>query len=132
MKWRKRGQIFEFDRSAFGAAYVGFAQSPQVLVFEDFVRVYFSTRQRTSGAKFLSIVQYVEMDKGFKGIRDCSTHTVVPLGKLGTFDEHGIFPFSVFRHAGRVWGYSNGWSRRRSVSVETGIGLAKSDDDGRT
>lgn len=132
MKWRKLGQIFDFEQSGFGADYIGFAQSPQALVFQDYVRIYFSTRQRTENGKFVSIVQYVDMDKGFKTILNRSAHTVVPLGKLGTFDEHGIFPFSVFRHAGQVWGYSNGWNRRKAVSVDTGIGLAISSDDGET
>lgn len=132
MKWRKIGQIFNFDQSGFGMDYVGFAQSPQVLVCNELVRIYFSTRQRTPNGKFVSMVQYVEMDRSFTGIQGRSKHTVIQLGKLGTFDEHGIFPFCVFRHAGRVWGYSNGWSRRRSVSVETGIGLAVSEDGGQT
>jgi len=132
MKWRKRGLIFDFDQSDFVGDYVGFSQSPQVLYFDDYVRVYFSTRQRTDSDKFISIVQYVDMDKDFGSILGRSTHDVVALGKLGTFDEHGIFPFSVFRHAEQVWGYSNGWSRRKSVSVETGIGLAISCDEGQT
>ncbi len=132
MKWRKLGQIFDFDKSGFNSDYVGFAQAPQALVFQDYVRIYFSTRQRTVNGKFVSIVQYVDMDKGFERILNYSAHTVVPLGKLGTFDEHGIFPFSIFRHADQVWGYSNGWSRRKSVSVDTGIGLAISGDHGRT
>ena len=121
MKWHRRGQIFDFDTSAFSAEYVGFAQSPQVLDCGDFVRIYFSTRQRSSEGKFVSLIQYVEMDRGFRNVLRTSSHTVVPLGGLGTFDEHGIFPFSVFRHGDGVWGYSNGWSRRKSVSVETSI-----------
>ena len=132
MKWRKLGQIFIFDHSGFGSDYIGYAQAPQALIFHDFVRIYFSTRQVTENGKFVSIIQYVDMDKLFGTILNRSAHTVIPLGKLGTFDEHGIFPFSVFRHADQVWGYSNGWNRRKSVSVDTGIGLAFSNDEGQT
>ena len=130
MKWIPRGQIFQFDESSFNGEFLGFAQSPQVLDCGDFVRIYFSTRQQSANGKFLSVIQYIEMDLEFKAILGRSHGTVVPLGDLGTFDEHGIFPFSVFRHGDAVWGYSNGWSRRKSVSVETSIGLAISHDGG--
>jgi hypothetical protein len=132
MKWHRRGQIFDFDTSAFCTDYVGFAQSPQVLDCGDCVRIYFSTRKQSAEGKFVSIIQYIEMDPDFCRVLRRSNHSVVPLGELGTFDEHGIFPFSVFRHGNAVWGYSNGWSRRKSVSVETSIGLAQSGDQGLT
>jgi predicted GH43/DUF377 family glycosyl hydrolase len=132
MKWRKLGQIFEFNCSGFADEFFGYAQSPQALVFEDRVRFYFSTRLPPENGKFVSVVQYVDMSKDFRTVLGRSRGTVVPLGKLGTFDEHGIFPFSVFRHEDAVWGYSNGWNRRKSVSVDTAIGLAISRDEGRT
>jgi hypothetical protein len=57
---------------------------------------------------------------------------VIPLGGLGCFDEHGIFPMSVMRHGGAIYAYTCGWNRRVSVSVDTAIGLAISLDDGLT
>ena len=132
MKWRRLGQVFDFNSSSFAGEFVGFAQSPQALVFKDFVRFYFSTRPPAENGRFVSVVQYVDMSKDFQAVLGRSRGTVVPLGKLGTFDEHGIFPFSVFRHEDKVWGYSNGWNRRKSVSVDTAIGLAISHDEGQT
>lgn len=132
MKWRRIGQVFDFDTSDFAREFIGFAQSPQALVLDDRVRFYFSTRERSDNGKFLSQVQYVELSRDFRTVLGRSHGTVVPLGKLGTFDEHGIFPFSVFRHGDEVWGYSNGWNRRKSVSVDTAIGLAISRDQGKT
>jgi len=132
LKWKKLGQIFDFDSSEFAQEFIGFAQSPQALLFDDRVRFYFSTRQRTDGGKFVSVIQYVDMDMDFSTIVDRSRGLVIPLGKLGTFDEHGIFPLSVFRHDDEVRGYSNGWNRRKSVSVDTAIGLAISHDGGDT
>lgn len=132
MKWRKIGQIFDFAHSDFAGEFIGFAQAPQALVFEDRVRFYFSTRPPPSNGKFVSVVQYIDMSKDFQRVLGRSRGTVVSLGKLGAFDEHGIFPFSVFRHDGVIWGYSNGWNRRTSVSVDTAIGLAISHDEGRT
>jgi hypothetical protein len=132
MKWRRIGQVFDFTRSDFASDFIGFAQSPQALVFEDRVRFYFSTRPPAENGKFVSVVQYIDMSKDFRIVLGRSHGTVLPLGKLGTFDEHGIFPFSVFHHDGAVWGYSNGWNRRKSVSVDTAIGLAISHDGGCT
>jgi hypothetical protein len=132
MKWKKLGQIFDFAQSDFNNDFIGFAQSPQALVFDDFVRIYFSTRKQSENGKYLSIVQFVDMDKSFNFVKNISRHTVIELGKLGTFDEHGIFPITVFRHNDLVYGYTNGWSRRISVSVDTGIGMALSYDDGYT
>ncbi|MBP9932978.1 MAG: hypothetical protein KBF25_04745 [Chitinophagaceae bacterium] len=111
---------------------VEFAQSPQTLVFDDFVRVFFSTRERDQTGKFLSHISYVDFDKTFQKIINISTDTVIPLGKLGCFDEHGIFPLNIFKDKDRVLGFISGWSRRVSVSVDTAIGLAISNDNGLT
>jgi hypothetical protein len=51
---------------------------------------------------------------------------------LGCFDEHGIFPASIFRDGGRVLAFTSGWNRKVSVSTDAAIGLAISDDDGLT
>jgi hypothetical protein len=72
------------------------------------------------------------MTPDFSAVLSVSQHSVLPLGGLGSFDEHGIFPMNVLRHNGQVWGYTCGWNRRKSVAVDTAIGLVVSDDDGRT
>ena len=101
-------------------------------MFEDFVRIYFSTRALDSNGKFLSHVAFVDMGKNLRDIIRVSDQTVIPLGNLGCFDEHGIFPMNVVRVDEAVYGYTCGWNRRVSVSVDTAIGLAISRDDGLT
>lgn len=132
MQWEKMGQIFVFDESPFKDRFASHAQSPQALVLDDRIRVYFSTRVVDDTGKFLSHVQYVDFDPAFRDIIDHSEHEVIPLGKLGTFDEHGIFPLSPVRVGDRVYGYTNGISRRVSVDVESGAGIAVSSDGGKT
>ena len=133
MKWRKLGKIFDPTQVDLPRGCVQFAQAPQALVFADFVRVFFSTRSvEARTGKYLSRVAFVDMDKSLRHVLRVSDDVVIPLGELGSFDEHGIFPMSVVRHEGRVYGYTCGWSRRASVSVETAIGLAVSRDDGVT
>ncbi len=133
VKWKKLGKIFDPTKFDLPDGCAEFAQSPQALVFGDFVRIYFSTRSvdKTNG-KYLSHVAFVDMDEALREVIAVSRHTVIGLGRLGCFDEHGIFPMNVLRHGGRVLGYTCGWSRRVSVSVDTAIGLAISRDDGRT
>lgn len=133
MKWLKQGKIFDPTQHQLPNGCVQFAQSPQALVFDEFVRIYFSTRSVDPvNGKFLSHVAYVDMKKNLRDVIGVSQQTVIPLGDLGCFDEHGIFPMSVMRHGDAVYGYTCGWNRRVSVSVDTAIGLAISRDDGRT
>ena len=133
MKWKKLGKIFDPTQHKLPNECVQFAQSPQALVFDDFVRIYFSTRSvdKISG-KYLSQIAFVDMGKNLRDVMRVSDKTVIPLGKLGCFDEHGIFPMSVIRHGDSVYGYTCGWNRKVSVSVDTAIGLAISRDDGLT
>ena len=133
MKWKKLGKIFDPRDFDLPNGCVEFAQSPQALVFDDFVRIYFSARQKDPrNDKYLSHVSFVDMKKNFKEIINVAKHTVIELGKLGCFDEHGIFPMHVIRRKDEIYGYTCGWNRKVSVSVDTSIGLAISNDNGLT
>lgn len=133
MRWHKLGKIFDPTQHSLPHGCTQFAQSPQALVFEDFVRIYFSTRafDHTS-RKYLSHVAFIDVTKDFRNIVHVSNHTVLPLGELGCFDEHGIFPINPVRCGAEILAYVTGWTRRVSVSVDTGIGLAISKDGGFT
>jgi hypothetical protein len=131
MAWKKLGKIFDPTEHSLPNECHQFAQAPQALVFDDYVRVYFSTRAvDKNNGKFLSHIAFVDFAKNLRDVIRVSDKTVIPLGKLGCFDEHGIFPMNVVRNRDAVYGYTCGWSRRVSVSVETAIGLAVSHDRG--
>lgn len=132
MKWKKLGKIFDPTEHALPNRCMEFAQSPQALVLADRVRVYFSTRERDSVGKYLSHVAYADFSRDMGQLLGVSQHTVLPLGGLGCFDEHGIFPINVLRDGDRVLAYTTGWNRKVSVSVDAAIGLAISYDDGIT
>lgn len=133
MKWKKLGKIFDPTQYKLPNDCVQFAQSPQALVFDEFIRVYFSTRAvDKNNGKYLSHIAFVDMRKDLSDVIRVSDKTVISLGELGCFDEHGIFPMSVMRHGDAVYGYTCGWNRRVSVSVDTAIGLCISRDDGLT
>jgi hypothetical protein len=132
VKWRKRGLLFEPQRHTLPFGCNEFAQSPQAAVFDDFVRIYFSTRSRDAAGQYLSQIAFVDVDLALERVLRVSQAPVIPLGALGSFDEHGIFPINPVRHGGRIYAFTCGWSRRVSVPVETAIGLAVSKDEGLT
>lgn len=132
LEWRKLGRVFDCDPSCLPPGCVGWAQSPQALVFPTFIRVFFSTRSQEGEGLYVSHVASVDLDLALTRVLDASRRAVLGPASLGSFDEHGVFPMSVVRHGRDVWGYTTGWSRRVSVPVETAIGLAVSHDDGRT
>lgn len=132
MKWKKLGKIFDPTEHTLPNRCVEFAQSPQTLVLSDRVRVYFSTRERDSVGKYLSHVAYADFSRDMRHLLGVSTQPVLPLGGLGCFDEHGIFPINVLRDGDRVLAYTTGWNRKVSVSVDAAIGLAISHDGGLT
>lgn len=133
MKWQKKGLIFNPGNYNLPNNCVAFAQSPQTLVFDDYVRIYFSTRAKDDQTqKYYSHIAYVDFNKDFTKILKISTKNVIELGTLGSFDEHGIFPINPLIHNNKILAYTCGWSRRVSVSVETSTGLAISEDGGDT
>ena len=132
MNWKKHGLIFNPLEHQWYTNFIGFAQSPQTIVFDDFVSIYFAIRKDDGNGKFISHIQYVDFDRALKKIINISKHEVLSIGKLGCFDEHGIFPMNVVKYQDKILAYTNGWTRRKSVSVETGIGYAISHDNGNT
>ena len=102
MKWEKLGKLFDPADHALPGNCFGFAQSPQTLVLDDRVRIYFSTRERDATGKYLSHVAFVDVDRSLRNVLGVSSNPVIALGGLGCFDEHGIFPVNVLRDGKRV------------------------------
>jgi len=106
MKWKKLGRVFNpadlADRPQWMDEY---AQAPCVLIFDEFVRVYFSCRPpRDADGQFVSYSAFVDLDrKNLFKILNVAKQPVFELGKLGTFDEFGTYPMSVIRHGNEVW-----------------------------
>ncbi len=111
-----------------------FAQGPATLVFDDFVRVYFSCRPNpdTSG-QYVSYSSFVDFDrKDLTKIIRVADNPILSLGETGTFDEFGTYPVSVIRDGNKVRAYFGGWTRCESVPFNVAIGCAVSEDNGET
>jgi len=131
MNWEKIGKIFDPTNYSLSNNCREFAQSPQVLLFDDFIRVYFSTREKDETGKYLSHIAFVDLNKKFEVI-GVAKNTVLKLGNLGCYDEHGIFPLNILKTKDKLFGFVGGWNRRVSVSIDGSIGVAISHDDGLT
>ena len=105
-----------------------FAKSPQAIVKENSVVFYFTSQMKDQENKWIARPYWVEFDKNLTSILNYSSECILGVGDLGTFDEHGIFPFSVTPKDDGYIAYTTGWSRRSSVDVDISIGLASSLD----
>lgn len=128
----KLGLFFDIEKLPGPESGVLFAQGPKVLLFEEFSRVYYSCRRPPENGKYLSIIQYADFLPDFSKVIAFSESEIVVKPELGTFDEHGIFPMDVVRVGGELWGYSGGWTRRSSVSIDMSIGRLTSRNEGLT
>jgi len=127
MEWQKEGLIF--SPAAAGSWMKTHAQVPTPLMCEGFIRVYYSARPRAN----LSLTTFVDLDANHPArVLRINSHPILELGKLGTFDEHGIMPSCAVREANTVFLYYSGWSRGVSVPYTNSTGLAISYDDGET
>ena len=131
-KWKKLGKIFDPTKITNKSWMQEFAQAPATLIFDDFVRVYFSCRgKRDNYGQYISNSAFVDLDKkNLFNIINIAKEPIIKLGNKGCFDEFGIYPVSVIREGKEIWAYYGGWTRCESVPFDTAIGFAKSKNNG--
>ena len=130
--WEKLGRIF-IPQEIKGLPWLNeFAQAPSVLIFDDFIRVYFSCRPEPDEfSQYVSYTAFVDLDRAnLFNIKQFAKEPILPLGDKGTFDEFGIYPTSVIREGEEILAYYGGWTRCESVPFNVAIGIAKSLDQG--
>lgn len=129
-KWKKLGKVFTPQDVNDRLWLKEFAQAPATLIFDDFVRVYFSCRPPADEqGMYVSYSAWVDLDRNdlFKVLRVSET-PILPLGQSGEFDEFGTYPVSVVRDENIFRAYYAGWTRCESVPFNVAIGMATSDD----
>lgn len=132
--WKKLGRVFNPTEIKDRVWLTAFAQAPAALIFDDFVRVYFSCRPPADeNGQYVSYSAFVDLNrKNLFEILGVSETPVLKLGELGTFDEFGTYPISVIRHKDEVRAYYAGWTRCESVPFNVAIGYGISNDEGKT
>lgn len=133
-KWKKIGRVFNPQEVKDRKWITHFAQGPATLIFDDFVRVYFSCRpDADASGQYVSYSSFVDFDrKDLTKIVFVAENPILTLGDIGTFDEFGTYPVSVIREGNRVRAYFGGWTRCESVPFNVAIGCALSNDNGVT
>ena len=109
-------------------------RNPSILIFDKFIRVYFSCRPYPDkDHQAISYVGYVDLNRyDLFEIVAISKEPVIRLGEIGSFDEFGTMPISVLRNSDNIVAYYGGWSRCESVPFNIAIGLAMSNNEGKT
>ena len=133
-RWNKLGRVFN-PLDIKGKYWINeFAQAPNVLIFDNFIRVYFSCRPKPDeNGQYISYSAFVDLDrKELFNIVNFSKEPVLKLGDIGTFDEFGTYPISVVKNGADIYAYYAGHTRCESVPFNTAIGVAISKNNGET
>jgi hypothetical protein len=128
MKWIKKGLIFKPDNNYDWM--VSHASIPVVDSVNDRVlRVYFGTRDK-QGRSFPTYLEVQADDP--RHIRYVHDQPILSLGRLGTFDDNGIMPSWIVNHGTKKYLYYIGWNPQVTVAYRLSIGLAISEDGGKS
>jgi predicted GH43/DUF377 family glycosyl hydrolase len=132
--WKKLGRIFNPEDYKGKPWMNSYAQAPSTLVFEKFVRVFFSCRpQPDEKGLYVSYSGYVDLNRfNLFEVLNIGKEPILELGALGTFDEFGTYPVSVIKNEDEIFAYYAGHTRCESVPFNTAIGLAISKNNGET
>jgi hypothetical protein len=128
MKWKKAGLIHSiYDHNEW---MVSHAQVPIVdKVGENRLRIYYGTRDK----KGRTLTTYIEVEeKNPSNILYVHEKPILPLGRLGCFDDSGVMPSDIVSHNGNKYLYYLGWNVGHSVRYRVANGLAISEDGGET
>ena len=132
-KWKKKGIIFNpSDINQRPDWMFEYAQAPNVIIHDDFVRVYFCCRPKPDEKQqFVSYCAFFDLNKSdLTEVINVASKPIMELGDLGTFDEFGTYPVSLIKDGSDIYAYYGGWTRCESVPFNVSLGLAKSSDDG--
>lgn len=130
--WNKQGRVFNPVEIKGKSWLSEFAQAPSVLIYDKFIRVYFSCRPLPdANGQYVSYSAFVDLNRyNLFEIINIAENPIFTLGEKGTFDEFGTYPTSVIRNGKDVMAYYGGWTRCESVPFNVAIGAAISKDDG--
>lgn len=133
-EWKKLGRVFNPVEVQSKSWLKEFAQAPSVMIFNQFIRVYFSCRPPADkNGQYVSYSAYVDLNRNnLFDILRVSDSPILKLGDLGTFDEFGTYPVSVIKCGEEFRAYYAGWTRCESVPFNVAIGIAESKDNGET
>jgi hypothetical protein len=128
--WQDHGLILDLDiYNRLNQTDFRWAQGPQILEYENFNRLYFSSRVYDQANLPISNVYFIDLSLDFTRLISRIKRVKIESGVLGAFDQHGIFPFHPYRlQSGIFLALTCGWKRMHSVDIDMSIGQAISMD----
>lgn len=126
--WRKQGLIFNSDGAReWSRAY---AVGPVVDRLDDKIwRIYYTTRDAGNHSR----PSFIEVEAGNpRNVLYAHDRPLLDIGKIGTFDDCGVSVLSLLDVGPLKYMYYLGWTVRNTVSYHNSLGLAVSDDGGRS
>jgi len=128
LKWVKKSLIYSVDsRLPWAKTH---AQIPTVdALNESELMIFFSSRDENNRT---IIARMIVDAQNPANIIEIKKEPVLSLGQLGTFDDCGTMPSSVISHNGLKYLYYVGWNVRNTVPCHNSVGLAISEDNGKT
>src|ERR1044071_6047520 len=128
MHWQKQGLIFQPDHQYDWM--VSHASLPIVNAWDDQkLRIYIGVRDQEGRSLTTFIDVLANNPRQILYVHD---KPILPLGKLGTFDDNGIMPSWIVNYGQKKYLYYIGWNPQVTVSYRLSIGLAISEDDGQS
>lgn len=128
MKWVKKGLIYKPTSN--NEWMVSHAQLPTVdKIDNEVLRIYYGTRDRYNR----TVTTYIEVEADNPmNVLYIHDRPVLGLGELGCFDDSGAMPSWIVTHGDVKYLFYIGWNAGRSVPYRNAIGLAISEDNGKT
>lgn len=128
MRWEKKGLIFSTDNNY--PWMVHHASVPVVdRINEHALRIYFAPRNERG----LSQITFIEVDADDPSrILYIHDRPALSLGRVGAFDDCGVMPSCIVNHRGKKHLFYDGWNQGVTVPYRNSIGLAVSEDGGRS
>lgn len=126
--WEKSGCLFKAEGQE--PWMISHTATPlPVMLDEERVRVYFAARSERNNPR----PGYVEFNLiHFKGIEAISPQPLVDNGPLAFFDYNGIYPGCIIKRGKEWWMYYSGRVNGDNNAYHVSVGLAISDDEGKT
>lgn len=134
MNWKKMGRIFKVEQHE---DWMHSHTTPiATLVFDDRIRVYFSTRNKQDqSGNFVSNSSFIDVDIHQPSkVLHVNTKPLFEMGKYGCFDEFGVMVTDVILQNENVLLYYAGWQRLGggTAPYQVMLGIARSIDGGNT
>lgn len=129
-RWRRRGRLFPAGLET-PPWMSGYAALPYPLRQEGAgVRVYFSGRDAQNRASVGAVTVDLHTLGSVAG--SLTEEPLLAPGDLGAFDDSGVTVACVVPHEDMLYLYYTGWTLGRTVPFYFAIGVATSDDEGRS